>query len=126
MRILVEGDSWAYTWSAGSGENTAGPGFAQLLRNCGWQVDCTARAGSSNLASVSRVEALYKDYDLVIWLQTEPIRDWLHPQEHHSRLLLAVDPLLDRVRLHGGLDPAISQYLREETYRRLAAVPRTV
>ena len=131
MRILVDGDSWAYTWNPQQ-QLTQHQGFADLLRQRGWSVDCQAEGGCSNSRSVSRVLRDGRLYDLVIWIQTEPQRDWftagsvLDPLTLQSRQLLDVDRLIPQVQAQGSLNQFLTRQLRDHCYAPLNSLGKPV
>lgn len=130
MRILIEGDSWAYVWQLSDTGNTAYPGFSRFLESAGHTVTVTAQAGSSNRQSIERVKYYKDEYDLVIWIQTEPMRDWFTNQEVYDRVgnprkMLDYRWVLDSVDRLGSLDAVVHDHLRKVTYPSLRAASRS-
>jgi len=75
-RILVAGDSWAYVHGPKGASLTHS--YSEMLANWGYHVTVVAECGMSNVHSIERItERLAKDkYDLVVWTQTGPTRDY--------------------------------------------------
>ncbi len=119
--ILIEGDSWAYTWLPDqSGGFVAHPGFGDLLRDRGWAVSQTAKAGSSNQGIAQRLQSYTGDWDLLIVVQTEPLRDWLTiPRSQDASLRFDLDLALPLIRAAGSLDRAVEQHLIRPFYQQL-------
>lgn len=123
MNILIEGDSWAYTFtfddSTGSYQH---PGFSQYL-----QPHCcivNAQPGSSNQLSISRIRGYTQAVDLIIWIQTEPIRDFFTDQfavnsAGTSRAILDYRQVVGKVMQHGSLHSAMRDHLKTSTYSQL-------
>ena len=124
MRILVDGDSWAYTWDPGLNQLRRLPGFPELLQRS-WTVTCSARGGDSNRRSVDRVLHAHRDYDLIIWIQTEPIRDWfISTADPEPKLDL--DQLMPLVESQGSLSTVMTQHLRQHCYQPLNSIGKPV
>lgn len=129
MRILIEGDSWAYVWQLLDSGNQPFPGFSRYLEAAGHTVDVQARAGSSNQQTIDRIKDYTEPYDLVIWIQTEPMRDWFTDndavdQVGNPRKMLDYKMVLDRVDRLGSLDAVVHEHLRTITYPQLRAASR--
>lgn len=121
MKILIEGDSWAYVWKQTAEGNIPTPGFSKFLQAAGHEVVVNAQAGSSNQRVIDRITKYTDSYDLVIWLQTEPMRDWFTDIEVYDRVgnarkQLDYKHVLDNVDRLGSLDAVISEHLRTVTY----------
>lgn len=79
-KIFIGGDSWACgEWPEGPSLHASHKGLEEYFIQDGYSVINTARGGASNHDSVSllssAVKSFYSDNDIVIWVQTDPIRN---------------------------------------------------
>lgn len=127
MNIVIAGDSWAYTWLTPEGHGP-NPGIERLLINQGHLVSTVAVPGGSNRESIARIRPALDAFtvDRVIWIQTDPIRDfftktWV-PQGPATRQVLDVDLFVKQAHAHRGIEAAQRHHLRTETYPNLQAL----
>ena len=122
MNILIEGDSWAYTFlfpKPGVSEQHAG--FSRWLAEQHFVIT-NAMPGSSNALSIERIRAYSKPVDLIIWIQTEPVRDFFTDQHVHMAVTNSPRPVLDYQQIYnsadqlGSLKAAFRHHLRSVTY----------
>lgn len=125
MDILVEGDSWAYTFTfPNSISSEQNPGFGHWLTQGRHRVQVRAVQGSTNTASIERIEQYADPVDAIVWIQTEPIRDFFFSEpcvdeRGVSRVVLDCDRVYDLADWYGGLTRGIRHHLQTVTYPRL-------
>lgn len=110
-KIFIGGDSWACgEWPEGPSLHAAHKGLEEYFKQDNYQVINTARGGASNHDSVSllssAVKTFYSNNDIVIWIQTDPIRN------------VSLDQLPSAVEQAGGINPLMRQ-LAQKDYNRL-------
>lgn len=114
--IRLEGDSWAWTFRPmlHGANNTPLKGFGHILARQGYPIQVDAVPGSSNGASIGRLART--EWDRAIWIQTEPVRDFMLSDGVLNYTLVA-----SLAKSHGGLTAAFTHYLADQ-YRALAQI----
>jgi hypothetical protein len=110
-KIFIGGDSWACgEWPDGPSLHAVHQGVEAYFAEDGYTVINTARGGSSNRDSISLLASttneLFALGDIIIWVQTDPIRN------------VAIDQLPDQVEQAGGIINLMRKLVRED-YNRL-------
>lgn len=97
-KFLIGGDSWGMgVWNDGADSDyrVVHPGFNKLLEDAGYTVHNCCQSNSSNIDSIRRLDSLikdrYADGDIIIWFQSDPIRD-LRGTDMTTELLSAGTP----------------------------------
>jgi hypothetical protein len=77
MEILISGDSWGCgEWCWAENNPISHKGIEQYFVNNNYFVKNTSRPGGSNDISVHKIKNnLNKNYDAIVWFQTDPLRD---------------------------------------------------
>jgi hypothetical protein len=78
-KIFIGGDSWACgEWPVGPSLHASHKGIEEYFSQDGYSVINTSRGGANNLHSISLLGSttndLYAKNDIIIWVQTDPIR----------------------------------------------------
>lgn len=85
-RILIAGDSWGCgEWKIFGGK-ISHPGLNLYFNEYGCPVTNISVPGCSNIDSINNIKTQLVDteYDVILWIQTDPIRD-LRPYDQHQR-----------------------------------------
>lgn len=110
-KIFIGGDSWACgEWPDGPSLHAVHQGVEAYFAEDGYTVINTARGGSSNKDSISLLASttneLFALGDIIIWVQTDPIRN------------IAFDQLSKQVEQAGGI-VSLMRELVQQDYSRL-------
>jgi len=122
MHITIVGDSWGFYWD---GQGNQHPGLEMLLRDQGHTVSNLAQPGKSNLAAVNTLTSLESLTDCVLFIQTEPMREWFIPgvssTDHggHNRPVLDAAGLFQLAIEQKGVKQVLENYLKNTIYFRL-------
>jgi hypothetical protein len=95
-RILIAGDSWGCgEWKA-FGAGIAHLGLELYLTEYGCSVTNVSVPGCSNLDSVNSLKTNLEnnEYDVILWIQTDPIRDLRPYDQHQAEFALEIDDFL--------------------------------
>lgn len=120
MRIAIAGDSWGYVWTLRARDGGQEPGFETILRERGHTVNNLAKAGASNKEAFELLNRFKAPIDLVIFIQTEPIRDFWLPVVHPHPHEVDAERMFELARIHKGLVPAMRHHLKAGLYTSLA------
>jgi len=109
MHILIAGDSWSQgEWGMNlqSRYTVLHSGLTQYLQDDGHMVTNIGAGGDTNLNQVKLIQdSLQTDlYDIVIWFQTDPLRErWHAVRENSKQFWLGIDSLDDFLTLEQTL-----------------------
>ena len=123
MLIALVGDSWGYCWTGRGPDLGTLPGIQDILQDQGHSVIDLCQAGSANYQSLQRLTALTVQPDLIIFIQTEPIRDFytgLCDPNNSARAIVDSTKIFEMADAHGGLTAAMRHWLRTNTYQQLS------
>jgi hypothetical protein len=122
MLITIAGDSWGYCWND---QGQAEPGLEKLLIKKGHTVINLAVPGSCNRKAVARLTALTSKTDLVLFIQTEPIREWMIEENSvdlsgNNRAVVDAQRLFDQAVARGSVEAVLLDQLKNNTYHTLS------
>ena len=119
MRIAIAGDSWGYVWTLDDDKGGQAPGLDLLLRDQGYKVINAAKPGAGNMLAFELLTEISKRIDLVIFIQTEPIREFWKDNSL-SPPPLDAERVLAKAQESSGLVDAMRKHLRETIYAELS------
>ena len=125
MLIALVGDSWGHCWTGRGPDAGTLPGIEDILESQSHAVINLCVPGSSNHQSLCRLSQLDSKPDLIIFIQTEPIRDFytgICDPENSARAIVDSERIFRMAQQHGGLEAAMQAWLVRDTYSRLSTL----
>ena len=118
MHIVIAGDSWGYVWTLTDDNGGKSPGLELFLKGEGHKVTNVAKPGAGNLEAFELLAGV-ESPDLIVFIQTEPIRDFWQTTSL-SPPPLDAEHVLAMAKQHGGLVKSMRRHLRESLYSKLS------
>jgi hypothetical protein len=121
MHITITGDSWGYYWDEQGNCHT---GLERILKKKAHTVTNLAVPGTSNQSAVDRLLASTAQTDLVLFIQTEPIREWFvknsvdHSGNH--RAVIDAEELFKQAVAKGSMVAVLTEQLQNNVYQALS------
>lgn len=125
MLIALVGDSWGHCWTGRGPDSGTLPGIGDILESQSHTVINLSVPGSSNHQSLLRLSQLAAEPDLIIFIQTEPIRDFYTGDcdpSNSARAIVDSDRIFRMAQSFGGLEAAMRDWLARDTYSRLSTL----
>ena len=122
MHITIVGDSWGYYWDKHGNQCQ---GLKNLLTAQGHTVSNLALPGKSNLETINELIEQQSSTDCVLFIQTEPVREWFtgrNAKDHcgrNNRPLLDAESLFKLVLDQGSVKQVLENYLKNTIYPKL-------
>ena len=122
MHITIVGDSWGFYWDAHGNQR---PGLEILLRDQGHTVLNLSQPGRSNLNAVTNLINLESPTDCVLFIQTEPVREWFKTGVNskdlsgNNRPVLDADGLFKLAIEQKSVKRVLENYLKNNIYLKL-------
>jgi len=122
MHITIAGDSWGYYWDKQGQQQQA---LEKVLTEKGHSVLNLTVPGSCNRRTVRRIISSIVKTDMILFIQTEPIREWFTKEASvdlsgHPRSVVDAEKLFAAAEAAGSVETVLKNQLKDETYCHLS------